>query len=100
MRARIRRAGPLIAMAVLAVSAAGGVAAQQRGPSDNSELITVVGEAPNDLTGLPAGPDVEGFISARRGSRMQVTSAGGTNTVINVSPATEIRSKGGFLLRR
>lgn len=97
MKARIRRAGTLAAVAMLAVSASGNLYAQQQDVSANGEQINVYGSLPTDLSSLPKGPEIEGFISSRRGSQMQVTSAGGTNTAINVSPATEIRAKGGFL---
>ena len=62
-------------------------------PSD----ITVTGTVPADLSGMPAGPTVEGFISARTGERLRVTTIGGTKTVVFVSDATQIRSSGGFL---
>jgi outer membrane protein OmpA-like peptidoglycan-associated protein len=47
----------------------------------------VVGSAPSDLTGLEEGPEIEGFISARSGERLQVTGAGVPRTVL-VSEAT------------
>src|ERR1700712_2953640 len=62
-------------------------------PSD----ITVTGTVPAELSGMPAGPVVEGFISARKGDRLRVTTIGGTKTVVFVSDATQIRSSGGFL---
>jgi OOP family OmpA-OmpF porin len=62
-------------------------------PSD----ITVTGTVPAELSGMPAGPAVEGFISARKGEKLQVTTAGGTKTVVFISDATQIRSSGGFL---
>ena len=49
-------------LATLAVPAWGGLSAQQ-GPSYGADSITVVGQAPTDLTGLTEGPEVEGFIS-------------------------------------
>jgi len=61
-------------------------------PSD----ITVTGTVPADLAGMPAGPAVDGFISARKGEKLQVTTAGG-KTVVFVSDATRIKSSGGFL---
>ena len=59
--------------------------------------ITVNGTAPADLSGMPDGPDVEGFISARNDQKMQVTTAGGTKTVVLLSDGTRIKSKGGLL---
>lgn len=61
------------------------------------ETMTVTGMVPADLTGMPEGPEVEGFISATRDDRMQVTTADGTRTVIALSEASEIRASGGFL---
>jgi outer membrane protein OmpA-like peptidoglycan-associated protein len=83
---------PLL-LAAAAVPAWSGLSAQEQGPNP----ITVTGEAPADLTGLPKGPEVTGIISARRGGQMQVTGADGNSTAILVSQATDIRSSGGFL---
>jgi outer membrane protein OmpA-like peptidoglycan-associated protein len=57
----------------------------------------VTGTPPADLSGLTEGPQIEGFISARNGEALQVTSPDGTNTAILVSEATDIRSSGGLL---
>jgi outer membrane protein OmpA-like peptidoglycan-associated protein len=83
---------PLL-LAAAAVPAWSGLSAQEQGANP----ITVTGEAPADLTGLPKGPEVTGIISARRGGQMQVTGADGNSTAILVSQATDIRSNGGFL---
>ncbi len=50
---------------------------------------------------MPAGPDVEGIISARSGDRMQVTAADGTKSVITINDDTKITAtKGLFGLGR
>lgn len=59
--------------------------------------ITVTGQLPATLDGLPEGPEVEGFIAARSGAQMQVIGNNGINTSVLVAPATEIRASGGFL---
>ena len=82
---------PLV-LAMLAIPAWSGLSAQ--GAADN---ITVVGQAPTDLTGMTEGPKIEGIITARRGETIQVTTADGTATPILVSTATDIKSSGGFL---
>lgn len=64
---------------------------------EQGEPITVTGDIPADLEGLPPGPDVEGFVSARQGSRVQVTQVGGQNAIVSVSPTTQIKASGGFL---
>jgi outer membrane protein OmpA-like peptidoglycan-associated protein len=73
-----------------------GVAHAQQVPSD-PDAIVVSGSPPADLTGLPQGPEVEGFISARSDGAMQVTTPGGERTTVLISENTRIRSRGGFL---
>lgn len=87
---------PLL-LAAAAVPAWSGLSAQVQEPAQGADPITVTGELPADLTGLPKGPEVKGIISARRGGQMQVTGDDGKSTAILVSPATDIRSSGGFL---
>ena len=87
---------PLL-LAAAAVPAWSGLAAQVQGGVENANAITVTGEMPTDLKGLPKGPEIKGIISARRGGQMQVTLADGNSTAVLVSPTTDIRSSGGFL---
>ena len=86
----------LLVLAALAVPATG-LSAQQDYPDETESVTTVYGSLPNDLSGLPEGPEIEGIISARSGDKVQVTTPDGANTVIAVSQATEIKSSGGFL---
>jgi OOP family OmpA-OmpF porin len=88
--------GPFL-FAMLAVPAWGSASAQEQAPANGANSITVVGSAPADLTGLDEGPEIEGFISARSGERLQVTGPDGARTAILVSDATTIKSSGGFL---
>ncbi|MEO5493073.1 MAG: OmpA family protein [Sphingomonas sp.] len=76
----------------------GSLYAQQvpQGSSQPGPDVNVNGTVPADLSGMPAGPVIEGFISARKGEKLQVTTAGG-KTVVFVSEATSIKSSGGFL---
>ena len=89
------------ALAALALPLAAGAQAQELDPQGSvrseGEPMTVVGTTPSDLTGMPEGPEFEGVISARQDNKIQVTSADGMRTVVAISPATEIRSSGGFL---
>jgi outer membrane protein OmpA-like peptidoglycan-associated protein len=85
----------ILLLAMLTVS--GSLYAQQQGPSEGAPSITVNGSPPADLSGMAAGPEVDGFISARNDEKMQVTTAGGAKTVILISDATKIRSSGGLL---
>ncbi|MBX7482523.1 OmpA family protein [Qipengyuania qiaonensis] len=97
MTAISRNSKALAVLAALALPATGGVYAQELEPQDGEVLATVMGNMPSDLTGMPAGPTIDGVISARKDERMQVTTADGSRTVVAISPATEIRSSGGFL---
>jgi len=67
------------------------------GQPEGEASTTVYGSLPSDLSGLPEGPEIDGFISTRSGDRMQVTSADGTSTTVVLADATEIRGSGGFL---
>lgn len=80
--------------ALVAVPMAAPIAAQT---DDGDVLTTVYAPQPPALDSLTEGPDVEGFISARQGNRVQVTSADGSTTVLTVTGETSIRAKGGFL---
>ncbi len=94
----------LVLAAALAVPMSGSLSAQELEPVGQTEtaeqaddLITVYGSLPADLSGLADGPDITGFISARRGREIQVTSDDGSSTTVVVADATEIRARGGFL---
>lgn len=84
-------------LAAAALPAWSGLSAQVQGQVEGANPITVTGQLPTDLAGLPKGPEIKGVISARRGGQMQVTSADGSSTAVLVSQATDIKSSGGFL---
>jgi outer membrane protein OmpA-like peptidoglycan-associated protein len=89
----------LFLFAMLTGTVSVGLHAQQapQDPGQPTADITVNGTVPADLSGMAAGPEVEGFISARNDQKMQITTAGGTKTVVFISDGTRIRSSGGFL---
>jgi len=93
----LRRSTVPLLLSAAAVPAWSGLSAQVQGQVESANAITVTGQMPTDLTGLPKGPEVQGIISARKGGQMQVTGADGNSTAILVSQATDIRSSGGFL---
>ena len=95
MRVVSTRSGTLLLLALLAASAPGALSAQ--GQDQSSTEITVNGSPPADLSGLPDGPEIAGFISARGDQRMQVTAADGSSTAIGISSGTEISGSGGLL---
>ena len=86
----------LAALAALAVAAPVGISAQQPTLA-NEDGLTVYGNAPDSLEGLPEGPELEGFISARKGDRMQVTAEDGSQTALAISTSTTVKGSGGFL---
>lgn len=59
-------------------------------------MTTVYGAPPTDLAGMPAGPVVEGIISARNDDKMRVSASDGTSTVIHVSEGTQIKGTKGL----
>src|SRR5690606_23919569 len=50
-----------------------------------------------DPSQMTAGPEIDGFISARSGDQVQITAADGTRTIVTIGSNTQIRSSGGFL---
>ena len=62
---------------------------------ENGVLVT--GTPPADLSGYPEGPEIEGFVSARAGNRVEVTQANGDASMVTIGEGTEIRASGGFL---
>ena len=96
MRIKSKSPRALFVLAML-TSAVPGIAYAQQVPAEADSSITVSGSPPADLTGLPAGPDVEGFISARNEEKIQITTAGGSREVVLISDGTRIKSNGGFL---
>lgn len=85
-------------IALLGAVSATGLAAQTQAPvEDQGEVLTTVYGSLPPLAEMSEGPKVTGIISARKGSRLQVTADDGTTTMITLHPETEIRTRGGFL---
>lgn len=85
--------------ALLGAAATSGLSAQTytgaTGAQDEA-TATVYGALPS-LDQMQDGPRVTGMITARQGSRLQVTGDDGTVTNVTLHPETEIRTRGGFL---
>ncbi len=92
----------ILILALIGTAAPSAVLAQAQEELPPEEVLgTVYGSPPTDLSGLAEGPDVEGFISARSGDKLQVTNANGQGTVVRISDGTEIKaSKGLFGINR
>jgi outer membrane protein OmpA-like peptidoglycan-associated protein len=97
MRNSLTRSIAIALSATLAVPTGSGLSAQELRPEQVEGQINVYGQLPSDLTGLIEGPEVDGFISQRRGREMEVTSPDGTRTIVLIADATQIRARGGFL---
>lgn len=87
----------LVLAGLLAAPVMGGSAVAQQANAEGEVLTTVYAPQPPSLEGLAEGPDVDGFISARTGNRVQVTTADGQSTIVTVTDETRIRASGGFL---
>lgn len=92
----------LLMLSVLAGPVSGSLSAQQPQNPPEADVSKSVSAPPSsEAPGMTAGPEIRGFISARDGDRVQVTTADGTNTVVAITDATRIRaSKGLFGLDR
>lgn len=71
--------------------------AQPQDMNGTDPSIDVNAYPPSDLTGMAEGPNVEGFISARKDQKMLVTTPGGAKQTVFISEATKVKSSGGFL---
>ena len=90
--------GPkLLVLAAMLTGPGAGIAYAQQAPDEANPSITVSGSPPADLSGMPVGPEVEGYISARKDGALQVTTVAGTREMVLISDGTRIRSTGGFL---
>ena len=88
----------LFLIAMLAGAAApASLSAQAQGAPDADVSATVYGDEPAAPAQMTEGPEIEGIISARSGDRIQITATDGTNTIIDLTPETRIKSRGGFL---
>jgi outer membrane protein OmpA-like peptidoglycan-associated protein len=87
----------LLPIAMLAGTVPATLAAQPQDTPDEGVTGSVTDTSAPPPAQLAEGPQVEGIISARHGDRMQVTTVGGTKTVVAITDATRIKSSGGFL---
>ena len=94
MRVISIKPGTLMLLAMLAVPVSGGVSAQQPGSTDPS--IVVTGEPLPDASQMTAGPEIKGVITARNAQKIKITTADGTNTVVQFNESTRFRSGGGL----
>lgn len=88
----------LALLGLFAAPAYSGLSAQQmetqQEPAEAGTVVT--GSPPADITGLAAGPDIKGMISARKDDRILVTGPDGAKTPLFITEATEVRSSSGL----
>ena len=94
MRMFSKRVASPVLLAILALSASGGVSAQDQDANDPT--ITVTGEAMPDMAEMVAGPEIKGNITARSGNQIQVTAADGANNIVMVNEAMQIKASKGL----
>ncbi|WP_033073084.1 OmpA family protein [Sphingopyxis sp. MWB1] len=101
MSGTIKYSGAMLALATLAMPAAGGMAAQpEETGADEQVMTTVYGSTEADaamIAAMAEGPELEGIISARSGNALQITTADGNRAVVTLHDATQIKASGGFL---
>lgn len=88
----------IVMIGLLAAPAYSGLSAQQmetqQEPAEPGTVVTAA--PPADITGLAAGPDIKGMISARKDDRILVTGPDGAKTPLFITEATEVRSSSGL----
>ncbi|TYC85610.1 OmpA family protein [Novosphingobium sp. BW1] len=87
---------PAIALALGALAAGGTATAQDQGSGDAELTATMYSDAPADTAEMVEGPELEGFISARDGNRLQITGEDGARNVVTLDQTTQIVSKSGI----
>mgnify|MGYP001764825111 CR=1 FL=1 len=93
MRRITKNTVALSVVALLAVPMAAPSIAQQ---ADTNPSIIVTGERVPALETLPAGPDIKGTITARKGDQMKVTTAEGQASVITIAETTRVKASSGL----
>lgn len=91
------RPATLALLAVATIATPTALAAQQQDLPDSEVMTTVYGAPPADLSEMTEGPEIDGFISARSGDKVRVTTADGSSTTVHISEGTEIRASKGIL---
>jgi len=91
-----RKPGRLLLIAMLATGTPAGLSAQLWSSGADDVQTTVIGTPPADISGMPDGPEITGFISSRTVNGVYVTDAAGTKTAVAISEATEIRARKGL----
>jgi len=95
---RISNSSRLLALSLVLAGAGSGVAIAQ-GAAQPPLAVDVTDDSPADKSAMTAGPNIVGIISARSGSKMQITAADGSKTVVMIDDATRITATKGLFSR-
>jgi len=87
MRVIAKRPRNLFLLAMLTMPLSGTLLAQTQNTPNTD--ITILGSK-------TAGPEIKGFISARKDDKLQVTAPDGTRTVVSINEATQIKASSGL----
>ncbi|MBB5986370.1 OmpA family protein [Sphingobium lignivorans] len=87
----------LLALAMLAMPVSGGLMAQTQAAGSDD---VAAGDDINIYGQRIDGPEVKGFISARKDNRLQVTTEDGSRTVVAFDEATKLKATSGLFGRR
>jgi len=98
MRVMSNKPAMIVLMATGVLSMTGSLSAQ---PQDSEAAapkspITVNGASAADMAPMAVGPEIKGFISARSGNRLQVTSSDGSKSTIALTDTTIIKASKGI----
>lgn len=85
-----------ITLALGALATAGAASAQDQSNADAELTASMYSDAPADTAEMVEGPELEGFISARDGNRLQITGEDGARNVVTLDQTTQIVSKSGI----
>ena len=98
MRAMSSKPAMIVMMATGILSMAAPISAQPQdaAPDPAKRDITVNGAPAPDLSQMTPGPEIKGFISARSGSKVQVTGIDGTKSAVTLTDATVIKASKGL----
>lgn len=94
-----KKSTAFLLLALLATSATSALSAQEATLAQPAAATagltqTVTGQRPQP------GPEIKGFITARSGDRMAVTSEDGTKTIITIDAATQVKGRSGLFSGR
>ncbi|MBN8809301.1 MAG: OmpA family protein [Sphingomonas sp.] len=99
MRGISKMAVARVAIVAAAMTASGGLYAQQQDTAAQQQPAVQAEANPSVIVNgrrAPAGPDIKGVIVARNGDKLKIAAADGSSTTVAVDDQTRIRAGGGL----